>query len=492
LKVLRKIFVVLLLLFFSINNINQVYATTTEVVSKSTIFDSEYSFTPKFIQGVTTTKASGMTNYEVDYLRTDGKFANFDSKNWYSARLTNKTNQKGKIWTRYCNVGTYDGKIIDLKITLADWNYTQPANTSASSTIGGVSYPCVMFSKNAIDVNTTVFPAVDSPVWIFTYYINGTEETISIKSHLTFKDMDGNAEGGNEKIIFNSGFYKVYKSSNSYLTLTSNYCANDTENATSDNDQNAWITCLCDGESIQFVYTRYDAIKGNKYYDVTQKAYSNNRGFYHYIVSSDAISPFEFTTPIKEVDVEEIYGTEEFTYQISQFIPGESEKYYYTKYVITDKIADCLEIQKIVISDDTGNDRSSWFKVKQEQTITLTATDTALQSVDFYNNNINVYITVKKKENCDMTQWLDDSKICWNVSNTAQVTIASPTADGNREETLYTNNASVKIYPKDYQKLILPEAGSFGDIPFIIVGTIVIAISIYLYTREVLSKNGKS
>jgi hypothetical protein len=91
-----------------------------------------------------------------------------------------------------------------------------------------------------------------------------------------------------------------------------------------------------------------------------------------------------------------------------------------------------------------------------------------------------------------MTQWLDDSKICWNVSNTAQVTIASPTADGNREETLYTNNASVKIYPKDYQKLILPEAGSFGDIPFIIVGTIVIAISIYLYTREVLSKNGKS
>ena len=56
-----------------------------------------------------------MTNYSEDFLRTDD--IALSTNNFYTARLTSDS-QKGNIWVRYNNVGTYNGQIIDLKIYL--------------------------------------------------------------------------------------------------------------------------------------------------------------------------------------------------------------------------------------------------------------------------------------------------------------------------------------------------------------------------------------
>ena len=129
----------------------------------------------KFISGVTTTETGGMTNYSADYKMGNGTTK--DKNSFYSARLTNN-NQKGNIWCRYNNVGTYNGEIIDLKVILSGWTYLQQANTSANSSIGGVNYPTIFFNKKDINIQVTTSPAVDSPVFTYNFYKHGTDTTV--------------------------------------------------------------------------------------------------------------------------------------------------------------------------------------------------------------------------------------------------------------------------------------------------------------------------
>lgn len=314
---------ILFVLLFSIFMPHLSYANVSKYagkISSNTVFSSDYSFTPKFIKNVTTTQSYGTTDYDVDYLRTDSYV--FSSENVYTARLTSNS-QKGKIWVRYNNVGKYNGDIIDLKITLTDWNYLQPANLSASAKTGGVNYPTVAFRKDAIDVSISNIPAIDSPCWKFTFYRNGTNTAVSIKNHITFKDFDGATAGTNEKIVFNSGFESAYISQNSYLTINSNYCVNNMTSTTSDGDINAWVTCLNSGSNLSFIYTRYSDIKGNTYRDVTKTA-SNTRTFYHYLIGAESLAPFEFSKPTKECNATKLRGLEEATYTISHFVPRRS------------------------------------------------------------------------------------------------------------------------------------------------------------------------
>lgn len=167
-----------------------------DTINSNTTLGSKYSWSFKFIPGVTTTETYGMTNFEVD-----NKMTSIDNKtNKYSARLTSNK-QKGKIWCRYNNVGTYNGKIIDLKITLTDWNYLQPANLLASSEMGGVNYPTIFFAKDQIEVNITTYPAVDSPTYLYEFFEHGTNTKINVKCHETFQDMDNRRNFNTNKWI---------------------------------------------------------------------------------------------------------------------------------------------------------------------------------------------------------------------------------------------------------------------------------------------------
>ena len=479
-----KISYLLILSIILLNAFNPIYVNSanslkTGKVDSNTMFSSDYSFTPKFITGVTTTTSYGMTNYKVDLNRSDSMI--MTSEKYYSARLTSNS-QKGNIWVRYNNVGTLNGQIIDLKITLADWSYLQPANLSANDKLGGVSYPTILFNKTAIDVNITSYPAVDSPVYKFTFYRNGTNETISIKSHITFKDIDGGSNGENEEIIFNSGFDSIFSSKASYIEFKSNHCINNLPTDTSNINKNAWVTCLSNGNSLSFTYRRNKDTVGNQYRDITKTASGTTRNFYHFLIGSESLAPFEFTNPLKEENKEKLRGLEELTYTISQFIPSESDDYYYTSYVLTDQIATCFDIEAITVSDDTKKDRTSWFDVLQDENnlVCISAKKDTLNNSDFYNNNFYFHITVKKKADKFLTQWYSENKNMFTVPNTANIEISSPTASGTRNKKLPTNTVEVVIN----QELKLPPAGGNGDILFIITGIIFISISIFLNFKK--------
>ena len=472
------LFILMIFLFniyFPITSNAKVTGNTSKIDSK-TIFSSEYSFTPKFIKNITTTQSSGMTNYSADYSCPGSDSLNPNT--YYTARLTSKS-QKGKIWVRYNNVGTYNGQIIDLKITLIGWNYLQPANTSASLELGGVNYPTAIFSKNSISIGVSSIPAIDSPNWAFTFYINNTNNIIPMKSHITFKDLDGSTTGGNEKIIFNSGIEHAYISQNSMLTINSNECVNSTTQSTSSADSDAWVTCLNNNSVINFTYTRDKDIQGNTFRNITKTASSESRVFYSYSVGSESVAPFEFTVPKKNCNTSQLRGLEEATYTISQFIPGESSNFYYNSYCLMDEIPDCFDIVNVFVTDDSKQNRNSWFTTLiNNNLVTITANSSILKNTNFYNNNFYFNIIVAKKSDNFISSWFNNQNY-FEALNTAKIEINAPSLSGIREKTLFTNTVNTNIQ----KEFILPKTGANGDFIYTSIGIILISIY-FIYKRR--------
>lgn len=407
-----------------------------------------------------------MTNNAVDYKMGNGTTK--DKNTFYSARLTNN-NQKGNIWCRYNNVGTYNGDVIDLKVTLSGWTYLQPANTSASNVIGGVNYPTVFFNKKEINVQITTAPAIDSPVFTYSFYKHGTNTLVSLKCHETFVDLDSG-----EYFIPTSGFDKVYRNTTSNLTtfstskIGSKYGVSTDSNA----DRKHWATCLISGSSFKFTYTRLQDVKGNSYRDITTKVSATSRSIYGYAITSNSLSPFTFPDISKNVNKEEVFNEEEFYYTISQYIPAEDSNFYYDTYVITDILAPCLEITgDIEIIDELSQDKTSMFDIKIENTeenwlsgmlpdvasecrkekkkVTIQAKTNTLKSASFYNNNYYFKIPVKKIKDYDMkiyyTSRLLGGKNTCKIHNTAKCNESR----NNSNLSGFTSNNSIGILSGD-------------------------------------------
>lgn len=434
-----------IVLFFNINFEYTKAVPNAEVsitkVTNSTVLDSKYSWGPKFIKNVTKAKFFGVTNFPKDVNKlsngTITSIANVDS-----VRLTN-TNQKGNIGVIYENVGTYNGDIIDLKITVINWSNLQPANTSADKGIGGVNYPTLFFYHNSITVGITSIPGIDKPKYRYTFYKHDSNEKVSVAGHLTFMDLDGSAVGGNEFFIPTKGFNQCFLSSNTHLTSKTvngvKRIINNTETGTNNDDKEGWLTATFEGTDLEFIYSRLSDEKGNKYRDMTIKAPADKRIAYSYIMTSAAVAPFEHTIPSKEVSVDEITGTDSFYYTINHFVPGEDEEFQYTSYILDDELPDCLSIDSIEIIDDSGADKSSWFNINNinSHTIKISALESTLKNSNFYNNNYKFKINVKKIGSYDMSPWYDGTSC--TIPNKALLTINTPKLNTSK----YTNLVNV-------------------------------------------------
>lgn len=425
----RKIHLIIIMAFAFIISLGYVNAVSLDKVNNATLLSSEYSWSPKFISGVTQAVPFGNTDYSDDNYSTN----NSNPDNAYSVRITSN-NQKGNIGIRYNNVGTYNGNIIDLKITVVDWSYVQPANSSAKN------YPTIFFHKNNIDIHISSTPAIDKPVYRYTFYKHGTEEQISVKGHFTFCDMDGNNGGhANEFLVPQAGFVAYYITGDSYLTVDGDRIANNTDGETSNDNKRAWTTVTFSGPYMQFAYSRLRDERGNPYRNVTAQA-GSSRTFYHYMVVSAAVGPFEYVSPTKSVSVSSITGTDSFYYSINHFVPGEDKEFHYTAYTLKDEIPSCFNINSISVKDDSGSDRTSWFNISTSNNI-ITITSKVLNNDNFYNNNYTFRINVSKKENYNMSKWYDGTTC--TIPNSANVTISSPTISSTRSSTLYTNTVNV-------------------------------------------------
>lgn len=402
---------------------------------KTPFIDTEYSFYPKFTSN-TTIKTNGMTNYEEDFKKyTNNEKSSISKDDWCLARITTN-NQKGKIWIRYNNVGMFKGETVDMKITLKDWNYLQPANKSASSLIGGKNYPCIGFCLNGFDITCTSYPAVDTPIYIIEFFYHNTDNTANISGHFTFRDIDNG-----ETIDNLENIYKIYISKDSVLknNSTNLYC--DVGTSSSNSDVKNWATAIYKNtSSIKYVYTRIQDIKGNSIRDVTKKASASLRNFYSTSLTGKSIIPFD--TPsirksffdkdnicnatIKNWRSENIKSDDIFYETIEVEVPQEEKEYYYNSLDIIDYLHDVYEFLGIyqIIGINNKKDCSSYFEIDtknieneytngekyRETKLEISTNKTALSSNNFYNNNYYITLKLRKKDNYNMKDYNYNSK----------------------------------------------------------------------------------
>lgn len=440
----KKIRVVLLLLigFFSSVSALSFGAATVEAGSildapgvvipgENETINSKYSFIAAFNDTKTVATPFGEANWRE--LSDDGSL----KEQGYSSKVavfnpravTDPDALKGTIGMGYSNVGTYEGKEIDLKVTLLEW----------SDPISNLLYGNIMFGLDMIAMNTQAYRNVKT-AW--TFYESGTDTKIKISGYMTFNDMDAAQE-----LVFDQE--TTNKIAGIYINADTNEISfedRDGEYAFFDeigdlvdpDNQDRMFTFLYDeADTLVFSWGRRTA---NGVSDTTMDDVIVG-DFFGYIAKKPART--ETIPPVKKnsdtdeelVDHNHIENEkEQWLYTISHKVPDEYEKHYYSSYEFKDTLLPELEVVEgsLQITNELEEDASDFFEVItfEGNAVHYQATPRALVDANFYNHEYFTSFSAGVIEGADLTPYTKDGVIL--LENTAQVTInGTDTKDSN-------------------------------------------------------------
>lgn len=401
-------------------------ATIHEVSGSNAIIDSYYSFAPKFTPGVSWAEFYGCRSYDSSALfRNEGATSGRLPTNSHLALLSsNAVVRSGTIGVRYNNVGYYNGSAVDLKIMLVDGEI----RTATTTTHPESNMPSVAFMDNDIDIYQQSYQTRNF-VWQFTFYIRGTNTSISVPFHANFKDIDNTEILGHGYNGVNS-VYVMSKGSGGNLSYNSSQVYAPSE-LSGDNDRQNWATLTGAASSFRLGYTRTLDIDVN-----TWDKGSDYRSFYHWKWSSDSLVRFDTPTPSKHINSStsaSVYNDTAFNYTIDFAVPPEDATTYYTSFKLNDTLANCLQLvngaNSIVIKDSSGNDVTSKFsRSVSGQSIQLSLNN--VNDTAFYGKSYTVTLNCRKKNSYDMSAWFNTSG-SGSVSNTASITTDRGTKTSN-------------------------------------------------------------
>lgn len=357
-------------------------AISVSKVAVGTQIDSKYAFTPRFIPGKTTFEGFGGYSYTDDLWETDDDF--LSSANHYPIRLTS-TSQKGNVGVWYKNVGTYQGKVVNMKVTVSGWDALRknaslkPYGKSYTKT----SYPMVVFAKYNLGVWQPTNYIKNLKIKVDFYDMDGN--ALKISGHITFRDMDAT-----EKLTLHNS-EKVYLKSNSILKSSGNYITGNGSTDVTNSDTFAWSEVLLDDvSSFTYNYSRYDYDAKT---DWSTKAHTT-RSCYYWALEPQTITSFTTPSPTISGQKEAIAGKNYDVWQVNFFVPMQpSSTYYYKKFVLTDTLPEPFSFKSAKITDDTGADVTDKFMITCDSSNKLTATLGDYKSNDtFYNKSYTMTI----------------------------------------------------------------------------------------------------
>ena len=396
-------------------------------VDSSTIADSEYGWSFKFLDGITTLEPFGFTTNSGDLWRKDwdGTLLNYTTDDYEVLRLTDDS-QKGKVGVIYHNVGTYQGRVVSMKITVTDW---EKLGIGGIDPMGREQYPNIFFSKKAIDVLTTYRPLILRPEWKIQFFYDDdpSQTAINIKGHITVKDLDceeyletniGQFEKG--YVISNTNLVKSLINSDSTLKLA-NKPGNEAFDTT---DRRNWATLLFDtsnlpDKAIDYLYS--DTLKDGVETDVI----TENKMIYQWLFGSESLVKFDTPAITKQVNKSSIIKGDTLKYTLSFYAPPFSVSTdYYTKLIIEDDISDELLIEQINIYDDASKNVNNLFTIQNNNnSLVISANSSTLTSDSFYNKNYIVEVTCSVKDNAEHNSS--------NISNNKYILKNKATIDTN-------------------------------------------------------------
>ncbi|MBO0446004.1 LPXTG cell wall anchor domain-containing protein [Enterococcus ureilyticus] len=146
-----------------------------------------------------------------------------------------KENSKGKVTVTYKNVGTYDGEVIDLKISFDDWTFMQVFNNAGWNprlTIGPQSTGIFMYGLSDLKAN-----------YYFLDHLTGLQAQVS--GFFNFTDIDNNQyldiyNNANIKNFYASKDNVLYYKNNDGYISVGDYIGQDADDELKDNKY--WLT----------------------------------------------------------------------------------------------------------------------------------------------------------------------------------------------------------------------------------------------------------
>ena len=346
-----------------------------------------------------------------------GTISNYDATNISLAK--NDSSIKGKFYALYKNVGIYNGKIIDVKATVMDYEWA----------VSPTSTPTIQLTSSYIG------NSVRGLKWVrikYDFFESGTTTPITIKGNTTYWDVDGN-----QGIILDNNSKGLYSTSNSSLKVTkvssSNYVYSDyAGNQTTSRNTVYAFTETFAGSSLTRTYT----------YGTPDSSWTANGagGMSH---SSMTAVPALPSKPTKAVSKENVSIGEAFTYTITEVVPGEIPANYFKAFKIEDTLKSGLSVSSsnVSIKNEYGTNVTSDFNVAVSgQKITITPN--SLTDEGFYGHTYVISIKTSIKKNADLSSYKSGNY--YVIPNNATLTYTDSKSSSSTS-TSNTVNVKTKI-----------------------------------------------
>lgn len=523
--------VVLLFTVFAIPK--YVNASSVEVIKQGNEpkMDNDYAWTFNLKNTKATASNYHLISSEQDAITkaVQGGFDYSKEKLYWIENVSDCTS--GKIYVEYDNVGMYEGKQVNLKITVTNcvFGYEDPQAATKKLTLkkyvdsSGIShetrYPSVMLNTESIQALVDGLRSL-SLKYEFT---DSNGKTLNVKGYGTLQDLDFSqafklGQGIHKAYIYGeydkvcqeyqnnqcTNYAKGTHLYNDKLTTDTDYTKYKTvENAIQSSNletfsdrkyKYAWSTVLFNGNfDITFYLGEPDFLKS--WWQDSNKYEGFGGGMYRFV--PDSLLEFPVTDPKKNVDKNNISRDESFTFTTSHRVPyinldGSNNKY--TAYSFNDKLEPSLtvnDISDIIISNDLDKDVTNQFDInlnkegKQVEVI-ATAKSEFLNSADFYGHEYQFKIKSYIKGNYDLSNYLDHDKQGYTIPNVATIIVTDNGGTVSKD----TNKVEIKIpIPKTVVKV--DDTGENISIAIFIAGGIMVLGALIVSVYMVIKKNSK-
>lgn len=321
---------------------------------------------------------------------------------YYSFRPTNDS-QKGDVWIKYSNVGSVDGRPVDLKITLMDW-------AKYHDFAGRIS-----FRRDDIAMSSQGYESVDMD-WNFIDH--ETQDPVKVSGYFTFGDVDMSqglkfSQPTSDAIdavvldneVISEGSELYYQESNGEYYIFDGVTDAEANNNTdvdirddSGDPRYKFSILYSDQESIRFEWRPGYGQRGRNmprsepWYNAVGATWSPTSEGSYMFYEIDKPIPTLPQSIIKEGAVDSTNNIGNYTLQHT--VPQESEEFRYKQYTMGDEVDPGLINPRIThITDQFGNDVSSWFTYLHGSASSFAiAKPATLSNPEFYGNTYTAHV----------------------------------------------------------------------------------------------------
>ena len=425
--------------------------------------NGEYSFRPRWYTDKSQLEIFG--------------FSPLSSPHGYYCALTDNS-MKGNIGCIYRNVGRYKGREVDLRLTVLDYEFF--------SKDGDQEVGYFLVFNNAIGLNACNVRTITADLQFLDHE---TGQPVVVKGYATFSDIDIS-----QSLTILSDVDEVFVDKNCVLfkdpgslAFTAPFITSRNGSAVNDKFPEYWVQANYHSDHLTYrfgaAYDQYrfidgSLINGESHY-VWLDGYTGNPGDYNmikddgnlrqswqglYFQRLGRVSIPPLTKTVTDLDEEAVTenrlgrADEPFEFILSHDVPGESERFYYDSYQITDTIHEDLKIDsdRCKVTNDKDEDVSARFVLTiSGQNITCAAKPEWLSNDDFYNSTYHLHIGVQAKDPSMFNEYTDKD---YEVRNFGE---ASFTRSAGPEET--KSNETVTRYRIPYVTVIQKDSET-GDL----------------------------